>query len=427
MSIAVPGVVAAWSDALQRFGALDLATLLLPAIALATEGFPVSGSVARALDSSAAFLAARPETAGCYLPGGMPPRAGDRLRLSHLAESLEEIARLGASTLYGGSLGQRVADGVRAAGGALSLDDLAAHKSDWCDPATCQFQGVTVAVQPPVSQGVITLGALLLSEELDVASVEQGSADEIHLLSEAISLAFDDRDRFLGDPDGQGVTVAPFLDRDRAKERAAAVDPRRAHSAVPIERPRSGGTSHLCVVDQAGNAVSLIQSIYQDFGSGVVAGDTGILMNNRVACFSSDPQSPNAIGPSKRPLHTLTNAMVLAGQDAREIQLVLGSPGADGQVQTLLQLLVNLLYRHMPLQEAIESPRWRLSRDGTLLIEPRVGQTVMDELVARGHRIEAASPWDARMGDAHAISVDRSRGMLQGAADHRREGWVVGW
>jgi gamma-glutamyltranspeptidase / glutathione hydrolase len=428
-SATVPGAVAAWADAVARCGTRDLAELLRPAIGLAEDGFPVSAPVARAFAENAVLLAAHPETRSAYLPLGRPPRFGERLALPHLARTLRSIAGNGAEPFYHGDLGQRIAEGVRSAGGVLTGDDLAAHASEWAEPIRGRYRGREVFVQPPISQGIVALGELALFTDDDPAALGIGSVDYIHLMVEICRLAFADRDRYLGDHRWIDVDLGPFLDAARAAERRRTIDPSRARSSVSPTRPgRSGGTSYLCVIDRDGNAVSLIQSIFADFGSGIVAGDTGVLLNNRVGGFSTDPASPNAAAPGKRPLHTLNNCLVMRrGEGSRDLEYVLGTPGTDAQVQTLFQLLVPLLDFELGVQEAIELPRWRSEADGSLLVESRFEPRILDELAACGHELVRGGPWEPRTGGAQAIYVSRPEGILHGGADPRREGYAIGW
>ncbi len=425
LSATVPGALAAWSDALARFGSHGLDELLRPAIALAESGFPVSAHVARALAESRATLGARADTAATYLPGGRSPRFGERLALPALARTLRFIAEHGAEAFYRGPLAERVAAGAHAAGGALSAEDLSDHHSAWLTPAETTYRGRRILVQPPVSQGCVTLGELTLVEDDDLAALGVGSPDLVHLLLETARLAFLDRDRYLGDPERASVNAGIFVDRARARERRRTVDLRQAGPAGARTAASAGGTSYLCVVDHDGNAVSLIQSIFGDFGAGVLAGDTGVLLNNRVGGFSDDPTSPNSLAPSKRPVHTLNNCMVLAADGS--LEHVLGTPGTDAQVQTLFQLLIARLDLGVELQEAIELPRWRREPDGSVLAESRFGPAVLDALAGRGHRIVRGGPWEPRTGGAQAIFVDGARGLLHGAADPRREGYALGW
>jgi gamma-glutamyltranspeptidase/glutathione hydrolase len=284
-------------------------------------------------------------------------------------------------------------------------------------------------VQPPVSQGAVALDELALVADDDLSGPPPGSADQVHLMVEACRLAFEDRDRFLGDPLQVAVDLSTMLDPQRAARRRASIDPERAGPppAAP-SRARPGGTSYLCVIDRDGNAVSLIQSLFGNFGSGVLAGDTGVLLNNRVGGFSADAGSPNALAPGRRPVHTLNNCLVLSkGQGGRfELEYVLGTPGTDAQVQTLFQLLVDLLDRGLGVQDAIEVPRWRREGDGRLLVESRFAPDLLTDLERRGHRLTRGGAWEPRTGGAQAIYRDRTTGLLHGGADPRREGYALG-
>lgn len=424
-SATVPGAVAAWEDALTRYGTRGLDDVLRPAIALAASGFPVSERVAAAFAASEPLLRARADVAATYLPAARPPRAGELFALPALARTLREIAAKGAHAFYRGDLAERIAAGTRAAGGVLERSDLDAHRSIWADPIEARYRGRRVLVQPPVSQGVVALEELAIVAHDDLPALGLGSAELLHLLFEAARLAFLDRDRYLGDPVHAAIDVRPFLDEAHAAELRGGVDPRRAGSRASTAATARGGTSYLCVVDRDGNAVSLIQSIFGDFGCAALAGDTGVLLNDRVGGFSDDPSSSNALAPGKRPLHTLNNCIVL--DESRELDHVMGTPGTDAQVQTLFQLLVARLDFGVELQEAIELPRWRREGDGSVLVESRFAAPILAALEARGHRLVRGQAWEPRTGGAQAIFADRGRGVLHGAADPRREGYALGW
>lgn len=424
LAATVPGVVAGWVEAHRRFGSLEFADLLRPAITYAEQGFPVSARLARGCARYRDLLAAAPASARAFLPDGRPPQAGRVLVQADLARSLRRIAEQGAGAFYEGSIAEQLVRFSRDHGGLFAAEDLATHRSVWADPLRTSYHGFEVLAQPPVSQGLILLEELNIIESDDLGALGRHSAASTHLMVEAKKLAFADRYRFLGDPAFVDVPVDQLLSRVHARALRQRVDP--AHAADdPGSGPVAGDhTTYLATVDRDGNAVSLIQSVFDDFGSGVVVEGTGVLLNNRLAGFTPDPASPNCLLPGKRPVQTLNNCLVLRG--GRPV-LVLGSPGGDGQVQFVFQLLVDLLDFGVELQEAIEAPRWRSERGRLLKVEAHFPPETLAALERLGHVVEVVPLWSEELGGAQAIYCDQQAGVLHGAADPRREGYALGW
>lgn len=427
LSIAGPGALAGWIAGLERFGSRPLAELLMPAIDLAERGFPVSDSFLAHLTKHAPLLQRYPASAALFLPGGRLPKRGERFVQKDLAATLRRIAAVGPDDFYCGQIAREMAAGLARAGAILGEPDLAAVRAEPVSSVSTTYRGLQVHVQPPVSQGHILLAELNLAEGFDLKSLGAGSAGAIHLLVEAKKLAFADRARYTSDPAVVKIPMRGMLSKAYAAERRRLIDPRRA--ALTVEAGDAwraeNDTTYLAVVDAAGEAVSFIQSIFHGFGSGVVAGPTGVLMNNRLANFSSDPVDVNVVAPGKRTTHTLTTCLVL--DSAGSLRMVLGTPGGQGQVQTLLQVLVNLLDHGLRLQEAIEAPRWRSEAGCTLLVEEGIPPTVREDLAARGHELRVISHWSEELGGVQGILVDREAHTLMGGADPRREGFALGW
>lgn len=430
LPVTVPGAVDAWVEALEAYGTMGLKELLQPAIGYAAKGFPVSANLSESTAANMAKLNAFPESAAAFLPNGRVPQPGEVLVQANLARSLQKIAEGGRDAFYRGELAESITRSVRSHGGLLSKDDLAEHHSDWVDPVGAGYRGYDVFEFPPNSQGITALIELNIVEGYDLKSMGRFSVDCLHLMVEAKKLAFADRDRYLTDRDRVGPLVDTLVSKPYAAERRSLIDLERAAAEYPSGNPSLGDTIYLCVVDGRGNAVSLIQSIFHAFGSGLVAGDTGIILQNRGSYFSLYPSHVNRIEPRKRTLHTLSPAMVMRGG---EPYLVFGTMGGDGQPQTHLQVLSNVLDFEMGIQEAIEAPRWLGGRldpgasENVLFLESRFDDKVMKGLGERGHLVRPLGEWESIMGHAQGIFIDRSTGMLEGGADPRGDGLALGF
>ncbi len=435
LSVSVPGAVAAWVDAHDRYGSLPLAELLAPAIHYARDGFPVTSRLRSdfASESGALNAAGRAQ----YLPGGEPPPLGSLLKNPALARTLERIAAQGKEGFYQGPVAERLGAFLEAEGGYLRAPDLAAHRSTWVDPVARDYLGHRFYVLPPNSQGVTLLAQMEMAKSFDIKGMGHNTSPYLHTLVELTKLAFADRDRWIGDPAKADVPVARLLDPDYLRARAARVDP--AHTAVdvapgfgpplPGERPHgelddSGDTVYLTVVDAQGNAVSWIQSLFAGFGSGLFEPETGVMLQNRGALFNLKEGHPDEIAPGKRPYHTLTPT--LATRDGT-LAFTLGTPGGDSQTQSILQIVHNLLLFGMTPQEAVEAPRYRSYGGRDVAVEDRIGPAVRGELEALGHQVRVVHGWTATFGGAQMIWVDPVSGTLAAAADPRREAYALAW
>lgn len=418
-SATVPGAVDGWAAALARCGSMDLKDVLRPAIHLAKTGFPTPVELVRAAEVERSLLEATPETARVYLPGGRAPHAGEILVQSDLARSLSTLAEGGREAFYSGPIAAEMARASQAKGGLLTAEDLAGSHAEWVVPLAVEYRGLRVFQCPPNSQGMATLMALQILAGFDLAGASE--ADRLHYMVEAKKLAFADRDRYVTDPRFAPAPVDRLLDPAYAAERRGLISPDRAMAAAS-DGLLDGDTICLCTADGQDNWVAWIQSLYSTFGSGVVAGTTGILLQNRGAYFSLDPGHVNRLAPGKRTLHTLTPLLAARGDQPI---LVAGTRGADGQPQTLLSIITGLLDRGLPIQEALDAPRWvhgrRVRGDDpqSLRIEARFAPEVASVLAARGHRVTVTAPFDSNMGFAQGILRDPESGGLMGAADPR--------
>jgi len=437
-ALTVPGAVDGLWEAHRlsrdRLGSpLGWADLLTDAVRHAAEGIPVSPCQSRVTAGATDLLGRADEPAflpfrHAYLDGGAAPAPGARLVQPRLAQTLERLAREGGRAFYEGDLAAEIARACEAAGSPLRATDLAAHHSRWVEPLTVPYKGGTAASLPPPSQGLAALAILGMLDTLDVAGYPADSADYVHVVVEATKLAFGDRDRWLADPDVAPVPVTRLLDPAFLLERAKRIHGDRA-AAVPVGSGLDRGDTIACVTaDAAGNCVSLIQSLYYEWGSGVIAGETGVVLQNRGAFFSLDPAHPNVLAPGKRPFHTLTPFMFLRdGHPA----LVAGTMGGEGQPQTLVALTTRVLDFGLDVQAAIEAPRWLYGRTWgavtrALALEGRFPSVVADDLRDRGHPVRVLDPWSDTMGHAQAVWLDRAAGLLVGGGDPRADGPALG-
>lgn len=434
LSVAVPGAVHAYCTGIERFGTMSRADLFAYAIHYAEAGFPMTHHGERTIARAAENLAEYPTSAAIFLPNGAPPPAGTVFRQTDLARSLRLVAEQGPEVFYRGELAQAIASFMADSGGLMTVEDMADHESMVYSPRSVDYRGFTVYQTDLPTQGLIVLEELNILSNADLAALGAGTADAIHLMVETKKLAFADRLAYAGDPRFVDVPLDTLLSPEFARQRFETIDMQRAKEQVEAGRiPESDGdTTYLCVVDGQGNAVSFIHSLSAAFGSQVVAGETGILLNNRAGRgFTLEADHPNVIAPGKRTMHTLNCYLITEGGRVRWVG---GTPGGDGQPQWNMQVITNLIDFGMNVQEAVEAPRWlsfpgtdpaNLPNDYALRIEGRAGQAVLDELAARGHRIEVLGDW-AGGGDALLIEVDPKSGVLQGGADPRGEALALG-
>ena len=424
LSVSVPGAVRAWEDALKRFGTITLAQALAPGIGYAEHGFVVSNRFSRDINEELTKVKGDPELTRIFLVNGAAPQPGTMLVEKDLAATLRAIAQGGATAYYTGATAHRIADFMAKEGGFVTYDDLAKHHSTWHDPISTTYMGRTVLAFPPNSQGMTFLEMLNLAEQADLTSVSHNSAEYIHALVEGAKLAYADRDRYLADPAFVPVPVEKLLSKDYARELAKRI---RRDTVIAPDASSSalgnGDTVYLCVVDKDGNAVSMIQSNFAAFGSGRMVPGTGIVLHNRGSLYSLDPSHPNIIAPGKRPFHTLSPAMALNSD--RSLAAVFGSPGGDGQPQTLIQILNNVWRFGMTPQQAVEAARWRVFARGRIGVEPGIGADVRADLTRRGQSVTVQEP-SAEFGGAQMIVISISGARLTGA-DPRREAYSIAW
>jgi gamma-glutamyltranspeptidase/glutathione hydrolase len=420
----VPGALAGWQALLDRFGCPGLDTLIGYAIVYAREGFGAYGTLIDAISKRRTQLLVSSEAAPSFLPGGRPPKAGHLIRQPHLADSLALIADRGPEIFYRGELGEKLVDFSTSLGGFFSQEDLADYRVIWRQPLQADYRGYTLATQPPPSQGMALLMQSQVHDQADLGAMKPGSAELVHFMVETKKLAFAERDHYICDPAFHPVPLDHLLSFATAGERAAQIGERAASLPCRFRFARGGeDTVYMTAVDEQGNAAVLIQSLFQEFGSCVMVPGTGLFLHNRGRGFSMNPNHPCCLEPRKRPYHTLQPLMVLDGGLPR---ILLGTPGADGQTQTNMQVLVNLIDFGVDVQGAVDAPRWRSMPDGELLLENRFPMGTVEQLAGKGHKIVRLDTFSPLLGSAQAILIDRHNGVLTGGADGRRMASVQG-
>jgi len=432
LSWTVPGAVAGWDALRSRFGKLPLRDLIEPAAAAAEEGFAVSEVIASFWQGAEEKLRARPESAKTFLRQGRSPRTGEVVRNPDLARSYREIASGGRDAFYRGRIARDLAAYSEASGGLLTADDLARCEPKWVDPISSTYRGVEVLELPQPGQGLTVLEMLNMLEGDDLAALGPDSADYWHLFIETKKLAYADRARWYADPELASVPVERLRSKEYARERRKLINPRRAAVGVQPGALVSD-TVYVAAVDAKRNCCSLIQSIYQHFGSGMAPPGLGFAMQNRGTLFSLDPRSPNRIEGGKRPFHTIIPALALRGGRP---WFVFGVMGADMQPQGQVQVLVNMLDFGMDVQAAGEAPRVdhigsaspngypEAPNGGLVLAEHGIPETTLAELVRRGHEVSRTS---RNGGGYQGILIDPESGVLRGGSESRSDGCAIGY
>jgi len=437
LSWSVPGCVDGWDELLRRFGSMKLAELLAPSIQYAEDGAAVPETIARSWARAEADgrLALTPDFQKTYLPGGRAPKVGERFANPNLAKSYRAIAKGGRDAFYRGRIAKEIVAFSAKNGGLFELRDFEEHTSTWVNPVSTNYRGHDVWQLPPPTQGIAVLQMLNLLEGYDLKKMGPDSADWWHLFLEAKKLAYADRARHYADPEFVKVPVAELISLPYARERRKLIDPAHARTDLEAGDPKlsHSDTIYLCVVDKDGNCVSLIQSNYAGFGSGMVPGDLGFALQNRGTLFALDDKHANRLEPHKRPFHTIIPGMVT--KDGKP-SFVFGVMGGDMQPQGQVQVLVNMIDFGMDVQQAGEAPRLEhrgsatptgipAAKDGGLVVpEEGFPTKVLDELRRRGHRI---GPAQQNGGGYQGILIDRKNGVLQGGSEARRDGCAVGY
>lgn len=440
-ALTTPGAVDGWRIAHERFGKLPWDSLFADAITYAEKGVAITRSLADWLAQDAEILARDAGMAATFMPGGRPEREGALLVQAQLAETFRALATEGARAgFYEGDVARRICEGIAPGGSPLTPEDFASYRARWVDPISGRYRGHDIFQMPPSTQGFSALQILHLLDGFDVRGWGEGSADYYHHIVEAVKLAFADRDEWLTDPEAVDIPLDHLLSAAYADERRRLISSDRALAPAELEpglrfgqrrdRPAAqGDTIYLCTADADGLVVSMIQSIYHDFGAAVMGGDTGVILQNRGSFFSLDGAHPNCLEPGKRTFHTIIPAMML--KDGQPV-LAYGSMGGEGQPQTQAAMLTRMVDFGFDVQQAIEAPRWLMGRtwgmeSHDLWLESRISDETARELRLRGQPVKMVGQWDGTLGHAQAIRIDRATGLLEGGADPRGDGAAMGY
>jgi gamma-glutamyltranspeptidase/glutathione hydrolase len=433
-AVSVPGAVSVYEAIHKRYCTMPWAELWAPAIQLADNGVAITDYISRRFADRADKLAKFPHSAKQFLPNGCVPAAGERWAAPNLARSLRIVAQGGADAFYRGEIAEKLLAFFKSEGALFEADDFARQQAVTYAPLATDYRGLTVYVTAPPSQGFVLLEQLNIIEGFDLKSLDAFGAERLHLLIEAKKLAFADRNRYAGDPAFVNWPLAQLISKAHAATRRAQIDPNRAQwPAGAVVPEHNGDTSYFAVADGDGNALSFIHSLSNAFGSCVVAGETGITLNNRAGRgFSLDPDHPNVIAPGRRTMHTL-NAYLICRNG--EPWLVGGTPGGDQQTQWSTQIISNIVDHGMSPQDAVEAPRWysfpgtdpaNLHRAPVVRAEQRVPEAARNALAGLGHDVEMLGPWSGG-GAVQLVQLDRERGVLRGASDPRPGGMALGF
>jgi gamma-glutamyltranspeptidase/glutathione hydrolase len=424
-SVTVPGCVRGWAELHAKYGKLPWADLFAPAIHYAEQGFPVTEIIAGHWSGAFKKLSAEPDAAP-LLPNGKPPVAGQVFRNPELAAALRLIAKDGPAAFYTGPIAKALLAKSQKLGGTLTAEDLAAFQAEWVKTISTTYRGWTVHEIPPNSQGLAALSMLNIMELFDLPNLDSLSARALHIQIEAQKLAYADLARYVADPRVASVPVAGLLSKDYAKRRAALVDLKKANCA-PVEGeplPSEGDTIYLSAVDADGNLVSLIQSIYQGFGSGIAVPGYGFHLHNRGGLFTLDEKHPNALAPKKRPFHTIIPAYMEKG----ERHIAFGIMGGLNQAQAHAQFVSRVADHQMNLQQALEAPRFtrqKFTSGCEVLLENRFPAPTITDLVERGHILRPVGPFSSDMGGGQATEFNTTSQVKSGASSPRKDGAAI--
>jgi gamma-glutamyltranspeptidase/glutathione hydrolase len=421
LAVTVPGAVDAWYQANRKFGKLDFDALLQPAIRYAEQGYAVTPVIAHNWQNTEALLAQTAEASAAFLVDGKAPKAGSIHRQPDLARSLRRIAAEGRDGFYHGQIAEEIVRYSDSLDGLMTLDDLAGHESEWVEPISSNYRGYEVFEIPPNGQGITPLMALNILAQTEIAKYEHLGADHVHLLCEAFTLAMAERDRFVADSAFNELPVAQMLSNEFAGSQFGRIDMARAmRQPVASALPNHRDTVYLSVVDKERNVCSFINSVFHSWGSGLVAGSTGINLNNRGAGFVLEDGHFNQLEPGKRPMNTIIPAMVYRGGKP---VLSFGVMGGQYQAMGQTYVLSNWIDYGMDIQQSLDAARFLLY-DGVLDVEDGVPAATREALAAKGHRVVDDN---GPHGGGQAIVIDWEQGVLQGGSDPRKDGCALGY
>ncbi len=433
----VPSAAAGWLTAHAEYGSLPLETVFAPAIGYAVTGVPLTVKNAWFFDAMWNAGNLTEMAKAVFMPEGRPPRAGEIVRQPKLASTFARVAREGKESFYRGSIAREIVESIRAQGGLIDEDDLANYEPVWKDPVAIDYRGYTIACPPPHCSGWQYLQALKMLEAADLSGMGQNSVETLHLLAETFKVAIADRIAYTTNPcidletllsDGYTAERRALVDR----QHAARVEGERYRGARPAGTVEPGDprlalkecTTHFDVIDAEGNAVSVTQSLGDGFGSGVMTGDLGFMLNNFGYWFDFDPASPNVIGPGAQIEMCMAPAAVYRGD---KLFMIIGTPGSFGILQTTPQMISNVIDHGYSIQAAIEAPRIKATTGAKLEIETRIPSEIRDGLADLGHELQLIGEWSTLVGGGQGIMVDPDTGALCAGADPRRDGYALAW
>ncbi|MCL8483036.1 MULTISPECIES: gamma-glutamyltransferase [Bradyrhizobium] len=419
-AVTIPGAIAAWCTLNKDYGAKSLAEVLAPAIGLAEQGMRVTARVAWDWARQVDKLSRDPDARAVFLPGGKPPAFGDLFRNPALGRTLRAVAQDGAAAFYRGSVAEALTRKLRAHDGLHSINDFASEHSDYVQPVSTAYRGHTVYECPPAGQGLAALMILRLIERFALGHARHSEADRIHYLAEATKAAYRARDAYFCDPAFGHTPAASFLSDDWTQRASDLIQPDRATAPEAWGEIEHKDTVYVSVVDRDMNAVSLINSLFAPFGSGLYEPTTGVLLHNRGLGFRTDPAHPSAIAPGKRPMHTIIPGMLY--RDGLPM-MPFGVMGGHYQATGHAHFVSQILDHGRSVQEAADAPR-SFAFDGKLSLETTISADVKRDLEGRGHTVEWS---DFPIGGAQAVWIDRERGILIGASDQRKDGMALGF
>ncbi|MBV9081831.1 MAG: gamma-glutamyltransferase [Acidobacteriaceae bacterium] len=428
LAVTVPGAVAGWEALSKRFGKLRLADVLTPAIYFARNGVPITEFDAAVWKASVALLQKQPGFLATYAPSGRAPASGEIFRDEPLAKSLELIARDGRNGFYRGATAERIVHCLNQLGNPMSMQDLDDFQPEWVEPISTTYRDWRVWELPPNGQGIAALSMLNIMEEFPLARYGHNSAEALHVMIEAKKLAYADLIKYVGDPRFRKIPVEELLSKNLGRQRAKLIQPNTARCTVlPSEissklNAIGKDTTYLSVVDREGNMVSLIQSNYSAFGTGIVAPGTGFVLHNRGASFTLRPGEPNSLEPHKRPLHTIIPAFMEKGGT----EIAFGIMGGFNQAQAHAQFVSNVVDFGMNIQAALEAARFtKLTFEGCdVAVESGIPEGVLAQLRAKGHQLQVCGRFSQTMGRGNAVMRDE-HGTFYGASDPRGDGEAI--
>jgi gamma-glutamyltranspeptidase/glutathione hydrolase len=418
-AVTVPGALDAWDALLKAHGRFGLDRLLQRAIHYAENGWPVAARVAWDWKRFVAKLSKDAGASKHYLFNGQPPKEGDIVKSPALGQTLRTLGQKGARAFYEGELAEDMARTLAAKGSFLTAEDFSAHRGDEVTPIATNYRGLDLVEIPPNGQGIVALIMLNILENFDLKSFDPLGPERFHLQIEAARLGYAIRDAHLADIEHMRIKVADLVDKGFARKLAAQIDINK-RAEFPDAPTPGGDTIYLTVVDKDRTAVSFINSLYSAFGLGVCTEKSGIMLTNRGACFTLEPDHANTFGPGKRPMHTIIPGMTM--KDGR-CDMSFGVMGGSYQPMGHAQIVLNMLDYGMDVQEAIDCPRF-MFEDGKVLLEHGTPQKTIDGLKARGHLVaDATLPW----GGAQTVQIDWQRGVLIGGSEPRKDGLALGY